>query len=257
MTANFSVRLAKEHHVFSAAHFITFAGNVCERLHGHNYRVKVEVFGPLDENHYVIDFIALRDELKKITDGLDHRMLLPTRAPADPGRCQGAGSRSDLHARPPPLGLPRRRLPALAGCQHHRGIAGGIHRPPAAGCTGRSHRPAAAAARDRSRRKPRPVGRLRADLRDRSLTRKRSNPPCFACCSLARCPSNPSLRLELRQRRHRLLRRQLVRAQHFHLDPLERAPAASSARSSSRSAARSSHGPRWPTSKADTPRPAA
>jgi 6-pyruvoyltetrahydropterin/6-carboxytetrahydropterin synthase len=81
MPSHFSVRLAKEHHVFSAAHFITFNGDVCERLHGHNYRVNVEVFGPLDENHYVIDFIALRDELKKITDALDHRMLLPTMHP--------------------------------------------------------------------------------------------------------------------------------------------------------------------------------
>ena len=73
----YSVRLDKEHHVFSAAHFITFNGDVCERLHGHNYRVAVEVEGPLDENQYVIDFIALRDELKAITEELDHRMLLP------------------------------------------------------------------------------------------------------------------------------------------------------------------------------------
>lgn len=77
MSASFSIRLEKEHHVFSAAHFITFAGNVCERLHGHNYRVEVEIFGPLDENQYVIDFIAARDELKKLTDELDHRVLLP------------------------------------------------------------------------------------------------------------------------------------------------------------------------------------
>ena len=74
----YSVRLEKEHHVFSAAHFITFNGNVCERLHGHNYRVAVEVDGPLDENQYVIDFIALRDELKTITDEFDHHVLLPT-----------------------------------------------------------------------------------------------------------------------------------------------------------------------------------
>ena len=77
----YRVRLEKEHHVFSAAHFITFAGDICERLHGHNYRVAAEVEGPLDENRYVIDFIALRDELKKITDELDHRMLLPTGHP--------------------------------------------------------------------------------------------------------------------------------------------------------------------------------
>ena len=59
-------------------HFITFNGNVCERLHGHNYRVAVEVEGPLDKNEYVIDFIALRDEFKTITDELDHHVLLPT-----------------------------------------------------------------------------------------------------------------------------------------------------------------------------------
>ena len=81
MSATYSIRLQKEHHVFSAAHFITFAGNICERLHGHNYRVEVEIFGPLDENQYVVDFIAARDELKKLTDELDHRVLLPDRHP--------------------------------------------------------------------------------------------------------------------------------------------------------------------------------
>ena len=44
----YSVHLEKEHHVFSAAHFITFAGNVCERLHGHNYRATVTVEGELE-----------------------------------------------------------------------------------------------------------------------------------------------------------------------------------------------------------------
>ena len=78
MTASYHVRLDKEYHVFSAAHFITFNGNVCERLHGHNYRVLAEVYGPLDENQYVIDFIALRDKLRAIVDELDHRVLLPT-----------------------------------------------------------------------------------------------------------------------------------------------------------------------------------
>jgi 6-pyruvoyltetrahydropterin/6-carboxytetrahydropterin synthase len=67
--------------VFSAGHFITFNGNVCERLHGHNYRVTAEVFGALDENHYVIDFIALRNALQAIVLELDHHMLLPTSHP--------------------------------------------------------------------------------------------------------------------------------------------------------------------------------
>lgn len=74
----FRVRVTKDHLVFSAAHFITFNGNVCERLHGHNWRTAVEVVGPLDENRYVFDFIALRDALQKIVNELDHRVLLPT-----------------------------------------------------------------------------------------------------------------------------------------------------------------------------------
>lgn len=74
----FRVRVTKDHLVFSAAHFITFNGNICERLHGHNWRVAVEVGGPLDENRYVFDFIALRDNCQTIVNELDHRVLLPT-----------------------------------------------------------------------------------------------------------------------------------------------------------------------------------
>lgn len=81
MSETYHVRLTKEHLIFSAAHFITFNGDICERLHGHNYRVFAEVYGPLDENQYVIDFIALRDTLKEITTELDHHMLLPTEHP--------------------------------------------------------------------------------------------------------------------------------------------------------------------------------
>jgi 6-pyruvoyltetrahydropterin/6-carboxytetrahydropterin synthase len=79
MPEHYHIRLEKEHHVFSAAHFITFAGNVCERLHGHNYAVALEIHGPLDENQYVVDFIAARDALRAILDELEHRMLLPDR----------------------------------------------------------------------------------------------------------------------------------------------------------------------------------
>lgn len=74
---NFRVELEKDTLVFSAAHFITFNGNICESLHGHNYRVKCEVVGPLDENGYVVDFIALRDSLTEIVSRLDHHVVLP------------------------------------------------------------------------------------------------------------------------------------------------------------------------------------
>ncbi|TWT75374.1 6-pyruvoyl trahydropterin synthase family protein [Allorhodopirellula solitaria] len=74
---SFRVDLTKEQFVFSAAHFITFAGDICERIHGHNYAVRVSVEGPLDENRYVVDFIALRDAVLAETQALDHHVLLP------------------------------------------------------------------------------------------------------------------------------------------------------------------------------------
>lgn len=77
----FSIRVLKDSLVFSAAHFITYSGDVCERLHGHNWRVEAAVEGPLDRNGYVFDFIALRDSLQCIVNDLDHRMLLPDRHP--------------------------------------------------------------------------------------------------------------------------------------------------------------------------------
>ncbi len=77
----YRVLLQKEQLVFSAAHFITFAGDICECLHGHNYGVRAEISGPLDENQYVVDFIAFRDALADIVRQLDHHVLLPLTHP--------------------------------------------------------------------------------------------------------------------------------------------------------------------------------
>ena len=81
MSEKYHIRLAKDYFVFSAAHFITFNGDICERLHGHNYRADAVIFGPLYEHHYVIDFIAARDALHALCVELDHHMLLPTTHP--------------------------------------------------------------------------------------------------------------------------------------------------------------------------------
>jgi 6-pyruvoyltetrahydropterin/6-carboxytetrahydropterin synthase len=81
LTEFYHIRLQKDRFVFSAAHFITYNGDVCEPLHGHNYHVVAEIHGPLDENQYVVDFIAVRTALQQIVNVLDHRMLLPTGHP--------------------------------------------------------------------------------------------------------------------------------------------------------------------------------
>jgi 6-pyruvoyltetrahydropterin/6-carboxytetrahydropterin synthase len=81
MSQSFKVRVSKDHFVFCSGHFISYEGDKCERLHGHNYRAQVEIEGDLDENHYVFDFIALKRRIKPIIDELDHYMMLPTRNP--------------------------------------------------------------------------------------------------------------------------------------------------------------------------------
>ena len=88
--SRYKVRVTKDYLVFCSGHFITYAGDQCERLHGHNYRTAVEVEDDLDENHYVFDFIALKD----LTRG-DHRRARPPDAPADPERLDPARTRTD------------------------------------------------------------------------------------------------------------------------------------------------------------------
>jgi 6-pyruvoyltetrahydropterin/6-carboxytetrahydropterin synthase len=79
MPERFQVRVTKDYLVFCSGHFISYEGDKCERLHGHNYRTAIEMEGALDRNYYVFDFIALKRLSRALTDELDHRMMLPTR----------------------------------------------------------------------------------------------------------------------------------------------------------------------------------
>lgn len=81
MPERYHVRVTKDHLVFCSGHFISYEGDKCERLHGHNYRTTVELEGDLDVNAYVFDFIALKQCTRRITDDLDHRMMLPLNNP--------------------------------------------------------------------------------------------------------------------------------------------------------------------------------
>lgn len=95
----FGIRLAKESFVFSSAHFITYAGDVCERLHGHNYRVTVELTGALDDNAYVLDFVATQRSIAEITAELDHRVMLPTGHELIEVAREGDGETAEIVAR--------------------------------------------------------------------------------------------------------------------------------------------------------------
>ena len=77
----FRIQVEKDYLGFCSGHFITYDGHQCETLHGHNYRARITIEGPLDENFYVVDFVKVKRMMKGICDELDHRMLLPLHNP--------------------------------------------------------------------------------------------------------------------------------------------------------------------------------
>lgn len=63
---------------FDAAHFLPHVPDThkCKRVHGHTYRIRLYVEGPLDPVlGWVMDFADLKMAWKKMEDQLDHRLL--------------------------------------------------------------------------------------------------------------------------------------------------------------------------------------
>jgi 6-pyruvoyltetrahydropterin/6-carboxytetrahydropterin synthase len=73
-------RVSKEDFKFSAAHFIVHASSR-ERLHGHNYRVAVDVRGVMhaDGSGYLVDFAVVKRATREVCAALDERFLCPAR----------------------------------------------------------------------------------------------------------------------------------------------------------------------------------
>lgn len=88
--SRFSVSVSKDYLTFSAAHFLTIPGHKCEALHGHNYVVTVVVEGDVDRaTGFVVDFAVVKQILRPVIDGIDHRVLVPTGNAAVSVRAEG------------------------------------------------------------------------------------------------------------------------------------------------------------------------
>lgn len=81
MDKRFGVSVYKQKFNFCSAHFLLFPDGTREELHGHNYRVWVDVEAPLGEGDLVVDFTILKPIVKEACDALDHRMMLPSESP--------------------------------------------------------------------------------------------------------------------------------------------------------------------------------
>jgi 6-pyruvoyl tetrahydropterin synthase/QueD family protein len=75
-TQSFKVHVEKDYLKFNAAHFIAYKG-FREALHGHNYRVSVEIEGELGGQGYVLDFGVVKAVTKRVCQRLDEKTLIP------------------------------------------------------------------------------------------------------------------------------------------------------------------------------------
>jgi 6-pyruvoyltetrahydropterin/6-carboxytetrahydropterin synthase len=72
-----SIDIQKEYLKFSAAHFLIFPDGTAERLHGHNYRVYVEIDARLTRHGLVMDFKRVKPLVRALVDELDEHWLVP------------------------------------------------------------------------------------------------------------------------------------------------------------------------------------
>lgn len=77
----YSIHVYKEYLNFSASHFLIFADDTREPLHGHNYRVKVKGATNQLIDDMVFDFLDIKPIVKEVCDSLDHLLLLPGENP--------------------------------------------------------------------------------------------------------------------------------------------------------------------------------
>lgn len=62
---------------FDSAHFLAGYDGKCKNIHGHRWRVVLEVSKEnLDDGGIVIDFTDLKHELKNFADTLDHAFII-------------------------------------------------------------------------------------------------------------------------------------------------------------------------------------
>ncbi len=77
--ARFKVYVTKDYLKFSAGHFIAYKG-FREALHGHNYRMSVEIEGALGEQGYVVDFGVVKDIARALCKRLNEKVLIPAQS---------------------------------------------------------------------------------------------------------------------------------------------------------------------------------
>lgn len=80
MSDTVTIRLAKENMKFSAAHFTIFNASERERLHGHNFRVEVDIEARMLGNGMCFDYGIYKDRIVALCRELNEWTILPTQS---------------------------------------------------------------------------------------------------------------------------------------------------------------------------------
>ncbi|OQR89459.1 hypothetical protein ACHHYP_06278 [Achlya hypogyna] len=76
----YKVFVSKDYMKFNAAHFIAYKG-FRERLHGHNYRLSVTIYGhSVGHDGYVLDFGQIKASARKICKELNEHFIVPMKS---------------------------------------------------------------------------------------------------------------------------------------------------------------------------------
>ncbi len=73
---SYDLFLSRDYMIFSSAHFVV-GEKFIESLHGHNYKILINIYGDQDEENMILNFYDIKKVLKPIVDSLDHKILIP------------------------------------------------------------------------------------------------------------------------------------------------------------------------------------
>ena len=69
------IKLGKEY-TWEMSHRLPFHNGWCRNIHGHSYKMRVELIGELDENGMLIDFYDIDKIVRPVIEIYDHSMLV-------------------------------------------------------------------------------------------------------------------------------------------------------------------------------------
>lgn len=76
-----TIEISKEDLKFSAAHFTIFSATERERLHGHNFKVSLDITAEVGPNGLCFSYVEIKQRLRALVATYDEYLILPADSP--------------------------------------------------------------------------------------------------------------------------------------------------------------------------------